>query len=65
MYTYTCKTCMKTDDYLVKFNDPIPACKQCADSSHQEKQLSAGTGFCLMGYGWTKNGMNSKKVGDK
>lgn len=62
LYGYTCTTCEKSDDYLVKMNDPVPACKQCGLPDHQEKQLSTGTGFLLMGYGWSKNGMNSKRV---
>lgn len=62
MYTYKCTKCdAPAADYLVKFNDPVPACKNCA-SVEQEKQLATNTGFCLMGYGWTKNGMNAGKV---
>lgn len=62
MYGYKCNNCGAQADYLVKISDPIPPCKQCA-SVDQEKQLSTGTGICLMGYGWSKPGMSSKKVG--
>lgn len=61
MYSYKCDKCGHEADYLVKFSDPIPPCKNCA-SVEQTKQMSTGTAFCLMGYGWTKTGMNSKKV---
>lgn len=63
IYTYKCSECDNVDDYLVKTSDPVPPCKKCA-SDKQEKQVSSGA-FCLMGYGWTKSGMNSRKVGDK
>lgn len=58
MYTYKCTQCEAPQtDYLVKFRDPVPPCRACG-SIAQEKQLSTGTAACLMGYGWTKGGMN-------
>jgi putative FmdB family regulatory protein len=65
LYTYQCQVCPAPEaDYLVKFSDPIPPCKECG-SIEQEKKLSTGTAFCLMNFGWSKNGMNSKKVGNR
>jgi putative FmdB family regulatory protein len=63
MYTYKCSKCdAPATDYLVKISDPIPACRVCG-SVHQEKQLATNTGHCLMGYGWHKPGMSTKRVG--
>lgn len=64
IYGYKCEECGHTEDYLVKSSDSeVPACKNCG-STKQEKEISSGA-FCLMGYGWTKSGMNSVKVGNK
>lgn len=58
IYTYQCLKCdAPQTDYLVKFSDPVPACRAC-NSTEQEKQVSTGTATCLMGYGWTSPGMN-------
>lgn len=63
LYTYKCSKCdAPATDYLVKFSDPIPPCKNCM-STEQVKQLSTNTGHCLMGYGWHKNGMSTRRVG--
>ena len=61
IYAYSCNSCNSQADYLVKFDDPIPPCKECG-TVDQSKLLSTGTAMCLMGHGWTKNGMSSKKV---
>lgn len=60
IYSYKCDKCGHQEDYLVKVSDPVPQCKECG-SDEQTKQLSTNTGFCLMGYGWSKNGMNAPK----
>jgi len=58
MYTYKCENCdAPATDYLVKFNDPIPACRACG-STDQAKQISANTSFCLMGKDWSEPGMS-------
>lgn len=57
MYQYKCADCGKIHEKLQKFNETAPSCPECA-SDKQEKQLSTGTGICLMGWGWTKNGMS-------
>lgn len=64
IYGYKCSDCGNEAEYLVKLSatEP-PACKNCGKVDTQEKQLSTGTGFCLMGHGWYKNGMSSKRVG--
>lgn len=64
IYTYKCTEPLcnaPASDYLVKFSDPVPPCRSCG-SVDQAKQIAQNTGFCLMGYGWTKNGMNAGKV---
>jgi len=58
LYTYKCCKCSTVDDYLVNFSAPVPPCKKCGNAS-QEKQVSQNTGFCLMGYGWSKPGMTA------
>lgn len=63
IYGYKCEKCDHVEDYLVKSSDPVPACKNCG-STEQEKEISSGA-FLLMGYGWSKNGMNSRKVGKR
>lgn len=62
IYGYTCQECKESADYLMKMSDPVPPCKVCGKAEAQVKQLSTGTAFLLLGYGWSKNGMNSKKV---
>lgn len=65
IYGYTCTECNNEADYLVKMSatEP-PPCKVCGKVETQVKQLATGTAFLLKGYGWSKNGMNSKKVGN-
>lgn len=57
MYQYKCDECDHMHEKLQKIGEDAPACPKCS-SAKQTKQLSANTGFCLMGYGWTKNGMS-------
>jgi putative FmdB family regulatory protein len=58
IYEYQCQECDHKFEKLQKFDDPAPAeCPSCGKNSLQ-RVLSTGTGFVLMGYGWTKNGMN-------
>ena len=59
IYTYKCTDCDSVNDYLVKFTDPIPFCKNCGDDKSQEKLVSTNTGFCLMGHGWNDSIMNT------
>lgn len=57
MYQYKCDDCGEVHEKLQKFNEAAPACPKCA-SEKQTKQVATNTSFCLMGYGWTKNGMS-------
>lgn len=66
IYTYKCSDCGTVYDKLMRLSDSAPTCEQCgAEPSHQEKQLSTGTGFCLMGYGWHRPGMSASKGGSQ
>ena len=59
IYTYACEKCSHTMDALQKFSDlPLKECPECHEES-LVKQLSTGTGFCLMGHGWHKPGMQA------
>ena len=61
MYEYKCSNCGATIEVLQKFSDPkLVHCEQCGHDS-LEKQISTGTGFCLMGHGWYRPGMKSGK----
>lgn len=66
IYTYKCAECGNTYDKLQRLSDQPPQCATCgAESGKQEKQLSTGTGFCLMGYGWSRPGMSASKGSNK
>jgi putative FmdB family regulatory protein len=59
IYSYKCNECEHTLDSLQKFNDdPLTECPQCLKQS-LSKQLSTGTGFCLMGKDWHRPGMSA------
>lgn len=56
IYVYKCEKCHNAVEVIQKVNEQVqPACLVCGDA--MEKQVTSGA-FCLMGYGWTKNGMN-------
>lgn len=58
MYEYKCDSCGKTCEKIQKYSDaPLTECPECGDHA-LVKQISRGTGFCLMGYGWDKPGMH-------
>ncbi len=58
IYEYRCQNCGEKIEKLQKFSDdPLKHCDKC-DTDGLEKVISSGTGFCLMGYGWHKNGMS-------
>lgn len=62
IYGYKCTACGKPCEKLQKFGDGPPAeCPECGERGTLEKQLSTGTGFCLMGRGWDKPGMSVSK----
>jgi putative FmdB family regulatory protein len=59
MYEYECKECTHKFEKLQKFDAPVPTvCPSCGKEGRVEKAISTNTAFLLMGYGWTKNGMN-------
>lgn len=61
LYVYKCSKCGHKLEELQKFSDePLKKCPKCKKNA-LEKQLSADTGFCLMGYGWHKPGMSAPK----
>lgn len=56
IYVYKCKQCEAVIEALQKISEQHPTtCPTC--NTEMEKQVTSGA-FCLMGYGWTKNGMN-------
>lgn len=61
IYAYKCDDCGHEFEAMQKMtDDPLKTCPECGKDA-LVKQLSTGTGFCLMGYGWTKAGMNAPK----
>jgi putative FmdB family regulatory protein len=61
IYGYKCTECGHQFDKLQKMSDdPLKDCPEC-NKPALEKQLSTGTGFCLMGYGWHKGGMTASR----
>lgn len=60
IFEHECEDCGKSDDYLMKFSDPAPACKSCG-SEKTVRKVSTGTDFRLKGSGWYET---SKSVDD-
>lgn len=59
IYSYRCTGCGAELDKLQKLSDaPLTLCPECGKES-LTKVLSANTGFCLMGHGWSRPGMQA------
>lgn len=66
MYAYACESCGEHHEHLQKFNEPAAPCPKCGSGSEkQTKQISTGTGFCLMGRDWHRPGMKASHTGIK
>ncbi len=58
LYEYHCSKCEHKFEKLQKFSDSNPdKCPNCGEPK-PDRLISAGTSFCLMGYGWDKPGMS-------
>jgi putative FmdB family regulatory protein len=61
IYEYLCKECGHTLEKIQKFSDePLKDCPECTKAA-LEKQISTGTGFCLMGNHWHRPGLKGPR----
>lgn len=59
IYEFKCQSCDHQFEVIQKMSDPYPTkCPECG-KEELKKLVSANTGTCFMGHGWTKPGMTA------